>query len=463
VSDIAIDTALLSRFAVEGPRYTSYPTAVDFTPAFDAAAYADRLAEADRAGSSEPLALYVHLPFCRELCDFCGCHALVARTSERIARYLAALEQEIELVAAHLPHRRSVTELHLGGGSPSVLTPADTQQLFSAIGRRFELLPAAAISVEVDPRTVDRAKLEMYRRCGVRRVSMGFQDLDPAVQEAIGRHQSSEASVAAFTEARRAGFDAINIDLCYGLPRQTEATFDQTLRQVIELGPNRIAIFGYAHVPWLKPLQRRIDDKKLPDSALRIRLLSLCRQRLAAAGYRIIGMDHFARPDDPLTRALDERRLHRNFQGYTETATSDLVGLGLSSIGDVAGAFAQNQRSLRAYYDAVAAGRLPTERGVRRTAEDELRAHVIRRIMCDFGLDEDEVSRRFGIDFTATFAGEIAELERLAVDGLVERAPGRLTLLPTGRVFVRNVASVFDSRRRARDRSPTRQRLSTTV
>ena len=463
MTDLAIDTALLSRFAVEGPRYTSYPTAVDFTLAFDAVAYADRLADADRARASQPLALYVHLPFCRALCDFCGCHALVARTPERIARYLAAMEQEIELVAAHLPHRRSVAELHLGGGSPSVLTPADTQRLFAAIGRRFELLPAAAISVEVDPRTVDRAKLEMYRQCGVRRVSMGFQDLDPGVQEAIGRHQSSATSVAAFTEARRAGFDAINIDLCYGLPRQTEATFDQTLRQVIALGPNRIAIFGYAHVPWLKPLQRRIDEKELPDGELRVRLLSLCRQRLAAAGYRTIGMDHFARPDDPLTLALDQRRLHRNFQGYTETATSDLVGLGLSSIGDVAGAFAQNQRSLHAYYDDIAAGRLPTERGVRRTAEDELRAHVIRRIMCDFGLDEDEVSRRFGIDFTATFAGEIAELERLAADGLVERVPGRLTLSPTGRVFVRNVASVFDSRRRARDKSPTRQRLSMTV
>ncbi|HET6148900.1 MAG TPA: oxygen-independent coproporphyrinogen III oxidase [Polyangia bacterium] len=454
---------LLAHLVVEAPRYTSYPTAVDFSSDVDAVAYADRLAAADSAGSSQPLALYVHLPFCRALCDFCGCHALVARTHNRIERYLDALEQELELVARHLPHRRTVGELHLGGGSPSVLTCEDTARLFAAIRRLFDLPHTAAISVEVDPRTVDRAKLETYRRCGVRRISMGFQDLDPGVQEAIGRHQSIEASIDAYIEARRAGFDAINVDLCYGLPRQTEATFDETLAQVIALAPDRISIFGYAHVPWLKPLQRRINQKTLPGSDVRVRLQSLCRERLIGAGYRSIGMDHFALPGDPLTRALDQGRLHRNFQGYTETSGTDLVGVGVSAIGDVAGAFVQNHRSLGGYHDAIAAGQLATERGVRRTADDELRAHVIRRIMCDFALDEREVSARFGIDFETTFAAELRELEELVAQGLVERAPGRLTLLPTGRVFVRNVASVFDARRRERSESPARVRLSTTA
>lgn len=463
MSNPSTGTDLLSRFVVEAPRYTSYPTAVDFSSDVDAVAYAERLADADAARPAQPLSMYVHLPFCRALCDFCGCHALVARNHPRIERYLGAVGQEIELVARHLPHRQVIGELHLGGGSPSVLTPEDTSQLFGALRRSFDLPRGAAISVEVDPRTIDRAKLDTYRRCGVTRLSMGFQDLDPGVQEAIGRHQSIEASIDAYIEARRAGFETINVDLCYGLPRQTLATFDETLSQVIALAPDRIAVFGYAHVPWLKPLQRRIDQKMLPASELRLRLLSLCRERLIAAGYRSIGMDHFARPDDSLTRALDERRLHRNFQGYTDTQSTDLVGVGLSAIGDVAGAFVQNQRSLAGYCDAIAAGRLATERGVRRTPEDELRAHVIRRIMCDFALDERAVSARFGIDFTTHFAGELRELEDLAAQGLVERSDGCLTLLPAGRIFVRNVASVFDARRRARAESPARVRLSTTV
>jgi len=463
VSDSAIDVAALSRFAIEAPRYTSYPTAADFSPAFDADAYADRLAAADAARPHQPVALYVHLPFCRSLCDFCGCHALVGRTTERIDRYLTALEDEVALVAARLPRRRSVAELHFGGGSPSVLAPAQTERVFAALRRHFDVPPSAAVSVEVDPRTVDGEKLETYRRCGVRRVSMGFQDLDPGVQEAIGRHQSIEQSVAAYREVRRAGFEGINVDLCYGLPRQTEATFGETLRQVIDLAPDRIAIFGYAHVPWLKPLQRRIDGKALPGGELRVRLLLLCRERLAAAGYRSIGMDHFARPTDALARALDQRRLHRNFQGYTDTTTSDLVGLGLSAIGEVGGAFVQNQRSLPAYYAAIARGSLATERGVEQTADDELRGYVIRRILCDFALDEREVAARFDIDFPATFAPELRDLDALAADGFLRREDGRMTLLPIGRVLVRNVATVFDARRRARDTRDARTRFSTTA
>ena len=463
MTELALAPGVLSRLAIEAPRYTSYPTAVDFSSDFDAAAYADRLAAAAAVGPATPLGLYVHLPFCRELCGFCGCHALVAHSGGRIERYLDALELEMDLVAAHLPRRRDVAELHLGGGSPSLLTPAQTGRLFVALHRHFRVSRSAAVSVEVDPRTVDRAKLEMYRACGVRRISMGFQDLDPVVQEAIGRHQSLEASVTAYQEARRAGFDGINVDLCYGLPRQTEATFEDTLGRVIDLAPDRIAIFGYAHVPWLKPLQRRIDTGALPGSDLRVRLISRCRERLIAAGYRAIGMDHFALPGDSLSRALDQRRLHRNFQGYTDAVTTDLVGLGLSAVGDVAGAFVQNQRSLGAYSDALSSGRLATERGVRRTSDDELRAYIIRRIMCDFSLDEEDVSARFGIDFASAFARELVELEGLAAEGLVQRGGGRLTLQPIGRIFVRNVAAVFDARRRTRTAAAQPARLSKTV
>lgn len=463
-ADIQTLASDLARFAIEAPRYTSYPTAVEFSPALGPDEHAARLRRADAAGPDAPLSIYVHLPFCREMCDFCGCHALVARSPGRIVRYLDDLATEIALVAGHLPTRRRVSEVHLGGGSPSLLEPSETERLFGVLRSRFRVDGDAEISVEVDPRTVTRDKLATYRACGVRRISMGFQDLDAGVQAAIGRNQSAEVSESVFRDARAAGFDGINVDLCYGLPRQTEATFDATLRAVAALRPDRIAVFGYAHVPWLKPLQRRIDETSLPATDLRLRLLATARARLAEAGYRAIGIDHFALPGDPLCRALDDKRLHRNFQGYTTTSARDLIGLGLSAISDVGGAFVQNQRHLGPYHAALEAGRLPAERGIDRTPDDELRGHVIRRLMCDFELDVPEVEARFRIGFWSTFAAERPELERLAREGLVRLAADRVELTPLGCVFVRNVATVFDAhRRRGRGPAATTPRFSKTV
>lgn len=446
---LAAQAAELARFATDGPRYTSYPTAVEFTEGLDSERHAQLLERADSTPDA-PLSLYLHLPFCKSLCSFCGCHAMVARTPERIRRYVELLGREMDLVGRHLRTRRGVLEIHFGGGSPSLLEPADFARVMDAVRSRFQVAAGAAISIEVDPRTTTPAKMRAYRACGVNRISMGFQDLDWAVQQAIGREQHRDVSVRAFTDARDAGFESVNVDLCYGLPGQTDATFDATLAEIARLAPDRVAVFGYAHIPWLRPMQRRIDERMLPSTETRIRLLALGRARLLAAGYRAIGMDHFARPTDELARALDDGTLHRNFQGYTTTRTDTMIGFGISSIGDFGGAMVQNMKSLAAWSQAIEQGRLPTERGVERTREDLLRGHVIREIMCTFGLDVAAVERRFGITFASHFGVEMEDLRRLAADGLVAVTPDGLRLTPLGSVFVRNVAMVFDEYTRAR-------------
>ncbi len=392
-----VDPADLARFAVQAPRYTSYPTAIEFSPLLGPAQYLEALATADEERPEAPLSLYVHLPFCREICWFCGCHSMAGHSPDRVRRYLRALGREIVLVAAHLPRRRRVAELHFGGGSPSLLDVPAFETLWISLNASFAIDRDAAVSIEVDPRTVDDDKWRAYQRAGVRRVSMGFQDLDEGVQAAIGRNQSTEVSRRAFESARRFGFDSINVDLCYGLPGQNERTFEATVREVMSLRPDRVAIFGYAHVPWMKPLQRKIDESALPAPPLRVRLLTLARELLVGDGYRAIGIDHFARPGDELARALDAGQLHRNFQGYTTTTTDALVGFGLSAISDLGRVLAQNHRTLRDYIAAVDEGTLPTERGALRSADDLLRGHIIRRLMCNFALDIPEVERRFSI------------------------------------------------------------------
>jgi oxygen-independent coproporphyrinogen-3 oxidase len=445
----------MARFSIEAPRYTSYPTAAEFSEATTATEFRAALEEVGRAGEG-PLALYVHLPFCRELCHFCGCHALIARTPERIDRYLDALAGEAQAVAKALGGRRPVGELHFGGGSPSYLEADDFERVMTSLRDTFPFAAEAAISLEADPRTVDREKLARYRRLGVGRVSFGFQDLDEDVQHAIGRHQSAEVSVRAFETAREIGFAGINLDLCYGLPEQTEATFARTVSRVIALRPDRVAIFGYAHVPWMKPLQRLIPTASLPRAELRVRLMASARAELLAAGYLAIGLDHFALPGDDLGRAAADGTLHRNFQGYTTTATDALVGLGLSAISDLPQGYFQNARDLAGYQTAARAGVLATERGVLRTADDVLRGEVIRTLMCRGRLDVDALERRFQLRFADAFAAELPELWRLEGEGLLRLAAGSLELTPLGAAFVRNVAKVFDAYRRAPATSPKR-------
>ena len=437
----------LKRFVIDVPRYTSYPTAAEFSSAIGAVAHAAHL-RARASTAHGPVSLYVHLPFCQELCHFCGCHALVARAPQRIPRYLRALDAEATLVAGALGETRQVAELHFGGGSPSLLSADQFEALMGDLRRKFVFAPDAALSVEADPRTTDGEKLDRYRRLGVERISFGFQDLDPGVQRAIGRDQSAAVSRAAYRAARAAGFSGINIDLCYGLPEQTEATFADTVDAVVAMRPDRVALFGYAHVPWLRPRQKLIDAASLPRADLRLRLVADAHARMAAAGYVAIGFDHFALPGDSLARAAEEGTLHRNFQGYTTTRTDALVGLGLSAISELPEAYAQNARTLRDYYAAVDEGRLPTERGVARTADDRLRGDLIRRIMCEFRLDVPAIEAAHGLSFSATFAPELTALRGLEDDGLVSLAPEAVLLTPLGRMFVRNVAVVFDAHRR---------------
>jgi oxygen-independent coproporphyrinogen-3 oxidase len=450
----------LKRFVIDVPRYTSYPTAAEFSTEIGPEAHAKQLIARGAYGDG-PVSLYVHLPFCAELCHFCGCHALIARTPERIARYLRALDAEAGLVGGLLGAGRQVAELHFGGGSPSLLEARDFAALMSAVRRRFDVLPDAAISIEADPRTTDREKLETYRREGVGRISFGFQDLDDGVQRAIGRNQSAAVSRAAYEAAREVGFSGINIDLCYGLPEQTRATFADTVEAVVAMRPDRVALFGYAHVPWLKPRQKLIDASRLPRSAQRLELVADAHARMAAAGYVSIGFDHFALPGDPLARAAAAGTLHRNFQGYTTTRTDALVGLGLSAISDLPGAYAQNARSLRDYYGAVEAGSLPTERGVHRTPEDRLRGDLIRRIMCEFRLHIPAIEAAHELSFAESFAHELAELRALEGDGLLSMSRESIELTPLGRLFVRNVAVVFDAHRK---KAPaTAKRFSSSV
>jgi len=438
----------MARFSIEAPRYTSYPTAAEFSPATTATDFGAALDEVGRTGQG-PIALYVHLPFCRELCHFCGCHALLARTPERIDRYLVALAAEARAVAGILDGRRAVGELHFGGGSPSLLETADFERLMTSLRESFPFSDDPAVSLEADPRTTDRDKLTCYRRLRVGRVSFGFQDLDDDVQRAIGRHQSADVSVRAFETAREVGFRGINVDLCYGLPEQTEATFGRTVSQVLALRPDRVAVFGYAHVPWLKPLQNLIPTSSLPGAELRLRLMASAREAFLGGGYLAIGLDHFALPGDELGRAFATGTLHRNFQGYTTTASDALVGLGLSAISDLPRGYFQNARRLSAYQAAARAGQLATERGVVRTADDRLRGEVIRTLMCRGRLELAAIEQRFGIRFSDTFAPELDELRRLQEEGLLRLESASIELTALGAAFVRNVARVFDAYRRA--------------
>jgi oxygen-independent coproporphyrinogen-3 oxidase len=458
----------MARFSIEAPRYTSYPTAAEFVPEVGARDFREALA-ALPVGSRQaplPVGVYVHLPFCREICHFCGCHALVARTPERIARYLGCLATEATSVGRLLGDGRVVAELHFGGGSPSFLAADDFERVVTALRRAFAFEATASVSLEADPRTTDLDKLRRYRALGVGRISFGIQDLDEGVQRAIGRDQGRDVSLRAYALAREVGFEGINLNLCYGLPGQTEATMAATVDDVIALGPDRVALFGYAHVPWMKPMQRLIPAASLPRSDLRVRLVARARAAFIDAGYQAIGLDHFALPSDELARAAAAGTLHRNFQGYTATSTDALIGLGTSAISDLPRGYFQNDRNLGAYLRAAGTGDVATERGVLRTADDILRGEIIRSLMCRGHLDLSAIERRFELVFTTAFAPEIAALRRLEADGLVrlDLDRRRLDLTTLGTVFVRNVARVFDAHRRADSaRAVAAPRFSATV
>lgn len=437
--------ALLQRYDKPGPRYTSYPTAPLFTEDFDSAAYSDRLAAAAQC-SDEPLSMYVHLPFCHERCTFCGCNVVISPHRGPEEDYLDTLERELDLLALALGPRRTLNQLHWGGGTPTFLTPEQCERLFDAVTGRFPLTDDAEVAIEVDPCVTTMQHLETLARLGFNRISMGLQDTNPDVQRAVKRVQPLELTREHVQEARRLGFDSVNIDLIYGLPFQTEAGFRDSVRSVItDLAPDRVACFSYAHVPWIKPHQKQLDEAHLPGGWEKFSLFTGAAAEFVDAGYTFVGFDHFARPDDELARALAEDRIHRNFMGYTVMPAADQVGVGVTSIGDAAGAYAANAKKIPAYKRMIDAGRLPVDRGLVRTPEDDLRRAVIHRIICTLRLDFAWVAASFGVDARRHFADALADLEPMAADGLVEIDDHGLAVTPTGRFFLRNLCMPFDA------------------
>ena len=448
--------ALLARYDRPGPRYTSYPTALEFDERFTEADYRERLAAAD-AHAGEPLSFYAHLPFCEARCLFCGCNVVITPHREVAARYLELVLREIGLLAAALPHRRRVSQMHWGGGTPTYYAPADLETLFAAIAERFEFTPDAEIGIEVDPRVTSHEHVARLRALGFNRLSMGVQDFAPEVQSAVHRIQGVDVTRALIERARAEGYGSINLDLIFGLPHQTLAGFGRTLEEVIALRPDRLAVYSFAYVPWIKAHMKKLPQEALPDAALKLELFALAIDRLTAAGYRAIGMDHFALPGDELSHAVEARTLHRNFMGYTVQSARDMVAVGITAIGDVQAAYVQNVKKLTTYRDLLAAARLPVERGRRLTAEDRLRRDVITRLMCNFHLDVRDIERAHGVRFAEHFAPELAALtgpDSPVAHGLLEVTPAHLALTSLGHRFVRNVCMAFDAYLPARSAAP---------
>jgi oxygen-independent coproporphyrinogen III oxidase len=435
---------LLIRYDKPGPRYTSYPTAPEWREDFGDAEYRRALADA-RTRTDEPLSVYVHIPFCHERCTYCGCNVVVTEKPGVADEYLDGLEREIGFAAEALGERRRVAQMHWGGGTPTYLDVPQMRRLHAIITKHLRPEPNAEIAIEVDPRVTTREQLAALRDLGFNRLSMGVQDLDLAVQRAITRYQTEEDTVGVYEWARAAGFEGINFDLVYGLPYQAPESWQRTIESVIRLRPDRLAVYSYAHVPWIRPHQKRIPQEALPLGRDKYELFALARRLFLEAGYLAIGMDHFALPDDELSVAVSRRSLHRNFMGYTVVPAAEMIGFGTSSIGEIGGCYAQNHTKLSRYYESLGAGRLPTARGFSLSQDDVIRRYLIRRLMCDFYLDTAELEERFGIRYGEYFAREEQELAEFYGSGFIEHDHGNLRVLPLGQAFIRNVAMVFDA------------------
>jgi len=447
-----VTAELLERYDRPGPRYTSYPTAVEFHTGVDAAEYDRRLRIADGTADA-PLSLYMHLPFCEHRCLFCGCNVIISPDKTRATPYLDLLRRELGLLAERLTARRSLSQVHLGGGTPTYFSPEELTRLLRDVFGVFKPLTNAELAVEIDPRVTHREHIDALADLGFNRVSLGVQDVDPRVQEAIARIQTVAETAEIIEHARTRGYTGINIDLIYGLPHQTPEEFAKTVDTVIDMGIDRSAVYSFAYVPWIHGQMKRLAPNALPDRRTKLAIFAVARERFLAAGYEAIGMDHFARPDDELARAKREGRLKRNFQGYCVVPADDVLGLGISAIGDIAGAYVQNAKKLSGYQEALEAGRLPIERGVALCADDRLRRHVIHSLMCNFAIDIPAVERRFDISFTDYFAEDIALLAEHERTGMVSIGTDAIRATDLGQIFIRNLAMCFDSylRRGERD------------
>ena len=452
-----LNPKLLDQYDVPGPRYTSYPTADRFVGAFGHTQYVQALRQRQQGLGLRgvPLSVYVHIPFCASLCYYCACNKIITKQYGQAERYLQSLGREIDLTVAELGRGQPVSQLHWGGGSPTFLRDDDMKALKERLNEAFQFLPGGEYSMEVDPRTVDASRLAFIRGLGFNRLSLGVQDFEPAVQKAVHRIQSTNDVKNLMVAARVLGFDSVNLDLIYGLPMQTTASFERTLNQVVELRPERIALYAYAHLPERFKPQRRIHALDLPAPAIKVAMMQRALERLLAAGYVYIGMDHFALPDDDLAVAKRQGRLHRNFQGYSTQPDSDLIALGVSAIGRVGATYSQNAKTLETYEDLLALGQLPVERGLLLSRDDLVRRNIIMALMCQGQVSIESIEMAHLMDFRKTFAIEMVELSEMQDRGLVKLEGDAIHVTEQGWYFVRAVAMVFDRYLRA-DQDRTR-------
>lgn len=443
---VQFNADMLRRYDISGPRYTSYPTAVQFTEEFDELKYREAAAASNDDPIPRPLSLYVHVPFCHSPCFYCGCMRIITRDPLKGQLYLNRLNREIEMQAELFDRDRVVEQLHFGGGTPTFLTDEQLEGLIETLGRHFTMAKPEdrEFSVEIDPRTVDPARLQRLAEMGFNRVSLGVQDFDPEVQKAVNRIQPVDDTLAVLNAARDCGIESVNLDLIYGLPKQNLAGFGRTLDIVTEARPARIALYSYAHLPRLFKAQRQIDEATLPSGETKLALLELAIERLTKAGYVYVGMDHFALPDDELVIAQQNGDLHRNFQGYSTRADCDLVGLGVSSIGKIGDTYSQNRKTIDEYYAAIDAGKLPAFRGVQLDRDDILRRDVIQRVMCQGELNFESVEKRWNISFGEYFQDALPRLEELHKDGLIVLDQCGFEVTAAGRLLLRIVGMVFD-------------------
>ena len=445
---LEVPKELLARYATSAPRYTSYPTAVDWEKdpelAFDPTTYGERLEAAATARPDEPISLYTHVPYCAELCLFCGCNVQISRSAERRERYLEAVEHELRFIERTGIQRREVKQFHWGGGTPTSLDPDQLARLFESIMGRFRMAEGAEVSIEVDPRVTTTEQIERLASLGFNRVSMGVQDFEPDVQQAIKRVQSEEMTRNVIQSARESGMESVNIDLIYGLPHQTRDGFKRTVETTLDIAPERVALFHYAHVPWMKKHQAAMDTDAMPSAEQKLDLFADSIEAFDAAGYVYLGLDHFALPEDELSVAAADGTLHRNFMGYTTQRGREMVSLGVSSIGEVDGCYVQNIANEPEYVRDVAERGFATYRGHAMSPEDRMRRDLILELMCNGRVDKRRIEAEHGVDFDATFALELEELETPASDGLVELSSDLIKLTPIGQVLMRNVAVPFD-------------------
>jgi len=438
-----IDRNLLKKYDRPGPRYTSYPTVPEWTDRFGPDDYIKALENS--ASSDQALSLYVHIPFCRARCYYCGCNTCITKDPDRPDNYLKLIDNEIKLVRKHLGKRNRLAQLHWGGGTPTYLSEDQMRRLFGSITEHFTLDPNAEAAIEVDPRVTTPAHLRLLREFGFNRISLGVQDLNPDVQEAIGRHQTVAQTEELFNLCRELGFGGINVDLIYGLPRQTISEFAKTVERIIEWGADRVAVYSYAHLPRVMAHQKKIDESTLPPTEKKFELFETALIGFLNASYVQIGMDHFAKPDDELARSLAEGKLHRNFMGYTTRFTDTMVGIGMSSIGDLDNTFVQNLSGIDSYMNAITENKPAVYRGLRLSEDDRIRRATILSLMCNFVLKFEMLEREFGVSYGDYFSAEDSDLDEFISDGLLERSDKEVRVTPPGRVFVRNIAMVFDA------------------